>query len=425
MLCADYRRWFSPYVDGLLEPTERASVEAHLNECSQCRTDLASLQQMLSSLRTMDRPATPDLLPGIHAQLEHQPRWRRIPLPSPLDVPWRSLALVGTAALAAILIVIPAYRMRQGGVKSNADSIGMQFSQVSSQASQAPAKQSVFASLPKSVGAEHMRKQALFQSSGRAQTVDRAANRSEARAQQEWSSSAATAVVVRDFASVDHSTLPGTELGVGGHVGGVPASEPNVLTRRLAESTSSSLATSGAFASLPSTVSESKPVAHEQARQSLLAQPIGADFMAAPLPSDELQKTESALVGREAISTENAPPPVSPVSPIPAIWKVTDTAAAKAEITEWVRTKDGIVVISDAQHLAITLPASAMTDFVRRFPIILSSSTEFEAWRINAPASSPSPVGRLLPTIAPVTEERVPQAPAPQVTISLELVPLQ
>jgi len=296
--------------------------------------------------------------------------------------------------------------MRQGGVKSNADSIGMQFSQVSSQASQAPAKQSVFARLPKSVGAEHMRAQALSQSSVLAQMPGRAspatAHRAELGAQPTLRSSGLVAQAPmtesRHFASSDRKTLS------------------------LVASSTSSRVAGGALASLPSTVSEGKPVAHEQARQSLLAQPIGAGFMAAPLPSDKLQQTELALIDREAISTENAPS-ISSVSSIPAAWKVTDTAAAKAEMTEWVRTKDGTVMVNDAQHLTITLPASAMTDFVRRFPMISSSSTEFEAWRINAPASSP--VGIPLPATAPVTSQVVPQASTPQVTISLELVPLQ
>lgn len=385
MQCADYRRWFSPYVDGLLEPTERASVEAHLHECSQCRTDLASLQQMLSSLRTMEHPATPDLLPGIHAQLEHQPWWRRIPLPAPFDVPWRSLALAGTAALAAILIVIPAYRIRRGGLKSNADSRSMQLSQVASQASQS-FSQSGFgqrADMPKPVEGDRMENKEVLASAARTWTNTGSASKAilaEPSLRQEESST-------HTFSS----PLPTQSAGV--------ASDDR---ERL----------SGVVAD----VAERQLSTLEQER----ADGLRPSRVAAVGASVDHQEAWHALADHADIVAEKVA--VSPAI-IQAAWQVTDNAAATAEMTEWVRAKDGSVVISDTRRLTITLPASAMADFLQRFPGVMSASREFEAWRINAPASSP--VGMSLPAIASVSEERTPQALPPQVTISLELVPLQ
>lgn len=99
MRCADYKRWLSPYVDGRLPASERMQLEEHLASCPACQTDLKALQQMLQSLRTMDSPQTPELLPGIHAKLEKKPlldlsAWR---------LPLGGLAVAATAALVLVV----------------------------------------------------------------------------------------------------------------------------------------------------------------------------------------------------------------------------------------------------------------------------------------------------------------------------------
>ena len=116
MSCAEFARWFSPYVDGVLAPDERRQLENHLGGCVHCRGELASLQQMLQTLRTMGPPTVPELLPGIHQRLEQAPWWRvalqRFTAPWPASLPWHGLALATTAALVAIMVVVPAYRVR-------------------------------------------------------------------------------------------------------------------------------------------------------------------------------------------------------------------------------------------------------------------------------------------------------------------------
>ena len=138
MDCTAVSRWFSPYLDGLLSAHERATLEHHVAECARCQADLESLKQMLASLRAMEQAEPPDLLPAIHARLAQPPWWERaaarFTAPWPASLPWHGLALAGSAAFIAILVVIPEYRLK---VKAPAsDSLGMQFSQVSSQARQ-------------------------------------------------------------------------------------------------------------------------------------------------------------------------------------------------------------------------------------------------------------------------------------------------
>lgn len=111
MHCTDYKRWFSPYVDGLLPPDERAQLEAHLRDCAGCRADLTGLQEMLQSLRAMGQVEVPELLPGIHARLQAEPWWHRVAqrffAPWPASLPLHGLAMAATAILVVIVVGLP------------------------------------------------------------------------------------------------------------------------------------------------------------------------------------------------------------------------------------------------------------------------------------------------------------------------------
>jgi len=111
MDCADYKRWFSPYVDKLLKPQEHAQLADHLKNCTRCQTDLASLQQMLQVLRTMEQPASPELLSGIHKKLLREPWWERAAhrffAPWPSSLPLHSLALATTTLLVVVVAGLP------------------------------------------------------------------------------------------------------------------------------------------------------------------------------------------------------------------------------------------------------------------------------------------------------------------------------
>src|SRR3989338_4858350 len=138
MDCTTIQRWFSPYLDGLLKASERATMEAHLTSCARCRRDLDSLKQMLASLSAMKTTETPNLLPGIRAQLTRRPWWERAAArflaPWPESLPWHGLALAGSAALISIMVVMPNYRIRMKSHGSG--TFPFQLSQLSSQARQ-------------------------------------------------------------------------------------------------------------------------------------------------------------------------------------------------------------------------------------------------------------------------------------------------
>src|SRR5690606_3164317 len=60
------------YVDDLLAPAERAAVEAHLDGCPACRTELEASRRLLADLAALPREVAPprDLWDGIAARLE-------------------------------------------------------------------------------------------------------------------------------------------------------------------------------------------------------------------------------------------------------------------------------------------------------------------------------------------------------------------
>ncbi len=125
MTCAEYRRWLSPYLDALLAPEQRVQLEAHLSGCTACQRDLASLREMVRSLRTLDAPRAPDLLPAIHQRLAQEPWWRRLRIHWPAGLPLDGWALAATAVLAVVVVGLPTYLQRasQGRLKGAADSL--------------------------------------------------------------------------------------------------------------------------------------------------------------------------------------------------------------------------------------------------------------------------------------------------------------
>ena len=62
---------FHDYLDGLLDATERSSVDAHLAACQACRSGLADLYDVVEGLAALSRKARPerDLWPGIEARI--------------------------------------------------------------------------------------------------------------------------------------------------------------------------------------------------------------------------------------------------------------------------------------------------------------------------------------------------------------------
>lgn len=66
--CRDLDPLFAPYVDGAVDPSERASVEAHLAKCPPCRDRVAE-QRTVRAVLAARRPALRACAPGdLHAR---------------------------------------------------------------------------------------------------------------------------------------------------------------------------------------------------------------------------------------------------------------------------------------------------------------------------------------------------------------------
>lgn len=97
----------SDYIDDDMAPSERAALEAHLDECAACSSTLADLRDVVDQAASLEnRPPERDLWPAIAARLEE-----RGPVVVPLETRrsarsrYRlSLPQLAAAVLAALLI---------------------------------------------------------------------------------------------------------------------------------------------------------------------------------------------------------------------------------------------------------------------------------------------------------------------------------
>jgi anti-sigma factor RsiW len=104
--CGDIRRALGVYVVGAIEPAERATVDAHLSHCSDCREELAGLAGLPALLGRVPREdaerllldeeqleeAPAELLDSLLQQVSARRRARR----------WRGIAAGAAAAIIAI-----------------------------------------------------------------------------------------------------------------------------------------------------------------------------------------------------------------------------------------------------------------------------------------------------------------------------------
>jgi len=94
MNCIEFEARLHPYVDGELEASEMADMEAHLAQCAECAGRLARERQFRQLLRRQPREsAPPEFRAMIRARIRRSARVAAIR-------PW----LVGTAAAAAVLL---------------------------------------------------------------------------------------------------------------------------------------------------------------------------------------------------------------------------------------------------------------------------------------------------------------------------------
>src|SRR2546425_4804532 len=101
----------SAYLDGELDPSDRAHLEAHLPTCAECRTTIDALRATVADLAALPDPVPSEqdswaLRAAIASARKPSKRWRRVAMAA------------GTAAAAVIAVVVFTHTGRGGGASA-------------------------------------------------------------------------------------------------------------------------------------------------------------------------------------------------------------------------------------------------------------------------------------------------------------------
>lgn len=331
MTCTDYTRWLSAYVDEQLKPAQRAQLEEHLHTCPTCQAELASLRQMLQSLRTMEAPAVPDLLPNIHRRLTSQNLAQRFLAPWPASLPLHGLALAATAAVVLIIVGLP---------------------RASHHSSLEPTMQV---------------------------TLDKVVSSSDLEAMPQSSTNGRLLLQKRE-----DERATGTESLKSAMV---PTTPPQEEQRQYAGSYQ------GDEMTRLGALSEGMPrVADDQKERSVDAD---ADFFETPSSNERRETVPSGSAGGgfaaratvdasvtvEEAKQEATPANAEPIAPekkkvelpqavptlLQAQWKTSNLEQASAQVSEWVSAQGGFAIATNEHHLSVKLPPAQVHAFLQQF----------------------------------------------------------
>ena len=331
MSCAEFARWLSSSIDGVLAPEERRQLEGHLEGCAHCRGELASLQQMLQTLRAMEPPTVPELLPGIHRRLEQAPWWRialqrftptpgrkfvvwGFTAPWPASLPWHGLALVTSTALVLLLVVAPAYRVRRiarlDHMAARSDKT-FQLAQAPAQASQGRQQfKQVDIPAPMTESMESMPGKTLDEVTILTGAMERDDSRAETAKRRVIAGAAGDQVT--DHFDDGHNN---SELGYGLGGEAMLGMEDESAQR----------------------VPEPMPAA---------APPVSLSKVA------DIQNER--VIGAGPLLLQ-------------LTWRVADLHVAASQVSEWVNARHGLVAQTNEYHLSIRLPRTEVAEFLRQF----------------------------------------------------------
>ncbi|MBI3321893.1 MAG: zf-HC2 domain-containing protein [Candidatus Omnitrophica bacterium] len=415
MTCTAYRRWLSPYVDGVLGAQERTRLDDHLGGCDVCRGELDSLKRMLHTLQTLDVPKAPDLLPGIHRKLQAAPWWqmlaRRFTTPWPASLPLHGLALATTALLVIIVANLPGItrrdaitpeRFRGGperslviaknvlvgdstivgalktnlaqkppreyggekGERSSQDRISVQGSEFEVQGQDLPSDSSI--SAPASLDSARDRS-----AGGASLGISPAMRRGS--------------VLPRTEGRVRHEVSERSDSDDGREATGL--SGGLIETRTLVQTPQPTVQKRiGDFwdgkvkaTDRQDALNASAPMG-EQSPDGQSAEPIAHQANETPAaPTSTASRAEDVNGNAQGFQAAaktaeaNAPTPAAPAfaavapEPLQVQWQVADVAAAASQISGWVIARKGLAVATNEHHLSIKLPASAVPEFLRQF----------------------------------------------------------
>ncbi|GEM_PF-5103781 len=299
MTCGNVREALSAYVDGALPEAERASTAVHIEACPECRCEFEALQATVNRLRAQPLPEAPDLVAGVRRKLEPAHPRMMFAWPS-----WHALALAGSAAAVALLVISPAFKVRQR------DDGRMQLAQYATQASQT-----------------HLM---------------RAAPVREGRVAYETDALKADAATRDQLAKeLGFSTAESTGSEALGTRFAAARAQPSVHTA----------------VSMDSRVVRAKP-------EALTAAPAvagGLVMAQAAAPTEP----ENAVAAAPKVSVAVARPIQTLIQ---LQRPSADPSAAAAELIGWVEARGGFAVQTTERHLAIKLPPAAVTEFATQFP---------------------------------------------------------
>lgn len=121
----------SEYLDGELEPADRASVEQHLATCESCRTTLSKLRAVVARAAALtDSPPATDLWPGVAERIsdrradvvELRPSRRRFSFTVSFTLPQLAAAVLAIAVVSTAMI----WTARRGGERTDFPPVGAQ-----------------------------------------------------------------------------------------------------------------------------------------------------------------------------------------------------------------------------------------------------------------------------------------------------------
>ncbi|MBI3996723.1 MAG: zf-HC2 domain-containing protein [Candidatus Omnitrophica bacterium] len=345
----DYKRWLSAYVDEQLEPAQRTQLDAHLKTCAACQAELASLKQMLQSLRTMEAPTVPDLLPDIHKQLTSPSFAQRFLAPWPASLPLHGLALAATAAVVLIMVGLP---------------------RASHRASLEPPMQLaldkvVSSSDMKSTPQPSQEEQRQYAGSYRSDAVTRLGALSEIEQR-----------------AKDYQNKRGADADAGRSAEEKSADAATTLTQNLSATNQyepyyAHKETSGPTSlEIPSGNEERDTVPADSAGVSFAAIAAGGANVTGEV-KQEAKPADAAPIVPEKKKVEL---PQSVPTLLQVQWKIESLQEAGARVSEWVSAQGGFAIATNDHHLSVKLPPTQVQAFLQQF----SSDSS-----LQAPPASP------------------------------------
>ena len=354
MTCTDYKRWLSPYLDAILAGPERSQLEAHLTGCAGCRGELDALRHMLESLRAMEQPAAPNLLPGIHRQLQREPWWQtlaqRFIAPWPASLPLHGVALAATALLVVFVVSLPGVG-RQG-----------KMGRISMRLASSPQSYE-----PYYAQSNYSRRESTHMVG---EQFHRESDALQSRPVEQWQEAASM---------LGEKKGNERQLQLESHrVAFEPAADMNMLDKDANQNKQSALKTAPALqrtvGDLPytnaglssafgaSNVPAGFATAPASAKVGLVASVTESTLASAAAPAQATSEmTAYAKTDQSAQSSYTRPDMVQ------VEWRVQDLAAAATQAIEWIGAHHGAAITTNEHHLSIALPAAEVLQFLAQF----------------------------------------------------------